>query len=86
MYSGFPVSLLSLIRCPIDGSTLDPESRLEGMGHVEYGHLTCGSCARRYDVREGILALLDRGLLDDESQTECSIRDTHAINDGLELG
>lgn len=78
---GFPIHLISVLRCADDGSalSLDQHSQLsENRQLVQKGVLLCSACCRAFPIENGILNLLDADAMDEESQRELTIRDERA--------
>lgn len=76
MYRGFPVSLVSALRCAHDNAELLlKEEHRAASGHIADATLHCQSCKRVYPIKQGIVRLLDPTLLDDESSNERNRRE-----------
>ena len=69
MYSGFPPELLDLVRCG-DGGALRPSPDTRPGPTLWNVDVHCATCGRTYQVRDGILRLLDAAQLDAESAHE----------------
>ena len=75
MYSGFPTSLVSALRCPVDSGVLTHNA---GGTHLKNEALTCDTCSARYDIVEGIVHMLDASHLEPEMAHEAQMRDNNA--------
>ncbi len=77
---GFPVSLLSHVRCNKDAGALAVEETASGAANfIINGAVHCLACGARYSIQEGILDLLEIATLqDDRSQLEMQVRDAKA--------
>jgi SAM-dependent methyltransferase len=77
MFPGFPLSLISTLRCPREGGSIRPGEGYEPGADARFmmsGTLVCG-CGARYPVEGGIVKLLDHAALDAESAHEQQLRD-----------
>ena len=83
MQHGFPVDLLELVRCSVDGGELKPQGEAHA-GSIVDGGARCVRCGRCHAIRSGVLSLLDAGQLHPESVNEMRARDerNRAILDG----
>jgi SAM-dependent methyltransferase len=82
VYTGFPILLLTLLRCLREGGALELEAgTLVHDGHVQRGNLRCHACHALYPVEDGIVKLLDPSALDQESQHERALRDQPSAGD-----
>lgn len=77
---GFPVSLLSHVRCNKDAGILAVDEKASaGAKFIINGVVHCLDCGARYSIEEGILDLLEIATLQDErSQLEIQVRDAKA--------
>src|ERR1700687_5812838 len=78
MYSGFPIGLIPLLRCPADGGPIElppADGRVVAGGHLVTGELQCRTCHQTYQVVDGIAQFLDEDALDPESAHERRLRD-----------
>ncbi len=79
MDTGFPLSLLPLLRCPDDKGTLElGHDSIQTDQGIKSGQLRCVSCAATYNIEDGIARILSQAALDDESKRELVIRDQRA--------
>lgn len=78
MYRGFPLSLLSTLRCPQDRARLRLTGQDQPPAHIQQGILTCSSCGATFRIDAGILRFLDVGALDSDSNRERIERDREA--------
>lgn len=78
MYKTFPLSLLSLLRCPLDQAVLDLKDSVEIGQGVRSGQLRCTTCDAVYAIEDGIVRMLSKASLDDESKHELVIREQRA--------
>ena len=83
MQAGFPIALLSLLRCSGDGGELRLEAPA-GDRFVVNATIRCCECGREHDIRHGILSLLRPDRLHPESANELHQRD--AKNDSILAG
>ena len=82
MYRGFPILLLTLLRCPREGCALELDAgNPVHNGHVQRGNLRCHACHTLYQVEDGIVKLFDPSALDQESQHERALRDQPLADD-----
>lgn len=79
MYCGFPLKLISRLRCQHDSGVLvlRPEADVQP-GYVRDAMLQCESCGRQYAIEDGIVHFLDPDSLDSESNNERLCRDMQA--------
>lgn len=82
MYRGFPLSALSLLRCPRDGKALS--ARFDKMDFVQSGSVTCIECKRNYPIADGIVRLLDPAELDEESRGNLAVFDKTSAAESFE--
>jgi SAM-dependent methyltransferase len=75
MYQGFPVSLISLMRCSSDEAELRLVDAIGSESFVWQGQLKCNECARKFAIDNGVVRLLDEQLLHAESHKEMQLRD-----------
>jgi|GEM_PF-1379144 Methylase involved in ubiquinone/menaquinone biosynthesis len=74
---GFPVSLLSLLRCTGDGGELAPPDGYGPNGIIHDGVTRCLSCGATFPIVDGVLDLLADSAPEDElSDHERQLRDT----------
>lgn len=73
MQRGFPVDLLGLVCCSVDGGDLKPEVGSD-TGFIVEGAGRCGRCGRCHAIRGGVLSLLDPRQLHPESANEMRAR------------
>ena len=73
MQRGFPLALLRLANCPIDGGALEVPA--PPADFIVDGTVRCLTCGAPYQVHEGILVLLEPQGLHAESAFEMSARD-----------
>src|SRR5262245_30543580 len=79
MYTSFPVSLVSLIRCQRDGVVLHlRETSGVSDGRISTGTLQCQSCGRCYPITDGVVNMLDPTSLEGEGEIERRARDEWA--------
>lgn len=78
MYAGFPIELISLMRCPDDAAELEAVSP-RAVTHLMSATLRCSACRRQFPVEGGIVRLLDPALLDAESRHERTLRTSKAL-------
>lgn len=83
MYQGFPLDLLSLLRCPRDSAMLHQVGESEGKTHIWQGTLQCERCRHEYPVTDGIVRLFDATQLDKVSEHEHQRRDEGAGRDNF---
>src|SRR3989344_6902163 len=77
MYKGFPKELVNILKCPKCAGRLSAFS--EG-SHILEGEALCQKCASRYQIREGILSLLQgQGIKDELLLSEIKARDLDAF-------
>ncbi|HEY9584326.1 MAG TPA: methyltransferase domain-containing protein [Candidatus Paceibacterota bacterium] len=77
MYKGFPKELVNILKCPKCAGRLSAFS--EG-SHILEGEALCQKCASRYQIREGILSLLEgQGIKDELLLSEIKARDADAF-------
>jgi len=82
VYRGFPILLLTLLRCPREGGALELDAgNPVHDGHVQRGNLRCHTCHALYQVEDGIVKLFDPSALDQESQHERALRDQPSADD-----
>lgn len=81
MQAGFPIDLLTLVRCCIDAGELKSAS-LEPI--IVDGSVQCAVCSREYSIAQGILKLLGPRAMHPESLKEQRVRDVRnqAVLDG----
>jgi SAM-dependent methyltransferase len=73
---GFPLSLISYLRCRVDGGELDPSDlSMASEGFIREGSLQCRKCSTRFLIAGGIVRMLDEQELDAESLHELHMRD-----------
>jgi uncharacterized protein YbaR (Trm112 family) len=77
MYTGFPRTHVSLVRCPDDGGAL-VATGAEDSSPILSGALQCETCKKSYPINDGILCLLDDERLNEESAHERAQRDLEA--------
>lgn len=83
MIMGFPIQLISRLRCNSDGAALelDQSCQLSEDGRfVRHGTLRCSKCKAAFVINDGILNMLNDIILDDESRHELKLRNDHAIS------
>jgi SAM-dependent methyltransferase len=73
----FPVSMVSLLRCPADDLELTLEGDAPAEGIVR-GSLRCIACQRAFAIEDGIAHLLPDAPADEESAREMKVRDSRA--------
>lgn len=77
--SGFPIDMISLVRCTRDSTALvlepDYQQSTDATNFIEFGHLRCPHCQSIYHIERGILNLLDPSQMDEESLHEQKRRD-----------
>ena len=79
MYHGFPLDLLSHLRCPDDDSELTLQRKEDASPrYVRTGTLRCVTCEREFAIVNGIVRFLDADTLDAESENERLQRDSGA--------
>jgi SAM-dependent methyltransferase/uncharacterized protein YbaR (Trm112 family) len=80
MYTGFPSTLVPLLRCPLHDCELllVPRDRVEVGDRLIRGELRCHDQGHEYRIREGILDLVNEVELDTESAYERRLRDDEA--------
>lgn len=79
---GFPIDMISLVRCTHDGSALLLEPGYEpaaGGDRIERGCLRCHCCKSQFHIERGILNLIDHSALDDESRHEQQCRNANGF-------
>ncbi len=77
MQRGFPLPLLTRLRCSNDGGVL--RAAAEGPDRfLADGTVHCESCGRAFPVRQGVLSLLDEARLHAESAVEMQVRDVRS--------
>jgi SAM-dependent methyltransferase len=74
MQRGFPLELLRLVRCSVDGGELQPVDP-QGTRFVEDGIVGCGRCGTSHRIEDGVLSLLGAQRLHPESAREMQQRD-----------
>lgn len=82
MALGFPIQLISKIRCTSDGAALELGHNCqlsEDGGFIKHGTLHCCNCAATFTIDDGILNMLNHVALDDESKLEQQLRNERAI-------
>ena len=77
MYAGFPIELVTFLRCPNDAGPLEVVSPAPTR-HLANATLRCRSCTRQFPIEAGIVRLLDPSSLDRESGRERALRDEQA--------
>jgi 2-polyprenyl-3-methyl-5-hydroxy-6-metoxy-1,4-benzoquinol methylase len=75
VYAGFPTDALDLLRCERDRGRLEIAGSDPAPDRLWNAAIHCTLCGSRYDVKDGILRLLDTTLLDAESDHERTTRD-----------
>ena len=81
MIKGFPVSLINLIRCNIDGGELAIERLTADGDYIIQGNIKCMKCGTVFKVQDGILDMLGKEIKDDKlSLYEMQVRDKIAID------
>lgn len=82
MIAGFPIHLISSLRCTSDGATLllSQNSELSEDGsQIINGSVHCQACCTEFMINDGILNMLNTIVLDEESMLEQRIRNERAI-------
>ena len=76
---GFPIDMISLVRCTRDNSALvlepDYQQSMDTTNCIDSGDLRCPHCQSIYPIDRGILNLLDPSQMDGESLHEQKRRD-----------
>jgi len=84
MAVGLRPELVSLIRCPADGSELQVQAATSSpSGGALTGELSC-ACGRRFPIVDGIAVMLPPSVLNSDSEYEQSQRDIAAQGDDFD--
>jgi len=84
MYSGIRRNQIAYLRCPDDGHELAvATANVDASGAIVQGALTCASCARRFEIRDGIVIMRVDATAHDESRKEERQRDQDAQQAGF---
>lgn len=83
MYQGFPIELLSLLRCPRDAGFLRLTGASASETHVRDGSLECVECGGQVAIVGGMAQMLDPSTLESVSDHEHRRRDEGAAKDNL---
>lgn len=75
MYVGFPHSLIASLRCPADNATIVYSGAEE---HLTNAQLSCASCKRQFEVRDGIVLMTEQDTLPPHLVSEMKARDSEA--------
>lgn len=78
MYAGFPLDEVTRASCPVPNCVGALRVVGSPAAHIHDGHARCSVCRSRHSIEEGVLRLLDRGELDEESIHELETRDIQA--------
>lgn len=80
---GFPIDMISLLRCTHDDSelVLEPDYRQSAdmRNAIESGNLRCQHCQSIFHIDRGVLNLLDHSRMDEESLHEQKSRDANGF-------
>lgn len=77
MYRGFPLELITALRCPRDAAVLTLRDTNPRASHVLTGELECIRCEHVYPIEQGIVRLLDPGLQSGAGISERLIHDRY---------
>lgn len=82
MVIGFPIQLISTLRCTSDSAELElgQDCQLSEDGtSITHGALHCTTCRRSFPIDDGILNMIEDDVLDEESRHEQQLRNEVAV-------